>query len=101
MTLVAIVAIGTISGTLLWVSGGLARMGTMSPGAIGGFLAAYLAAVWILGALKVWLVQARLWGKLVSSVTGLIEHLAEIGARRDSASAVGDDFASSYDFGAV
>ncbi|MEJ1157889.1 YjgN family protein [Prosthecomicrobium sp. N25] len=100
-----LVAALTFAGLAAVTAGVLAAVGgfdDMSPAGIVAFAGVYLVAVWLIGTLKTRLVTAALWGKVVTSVVvDGIEHLSGIGARRDQASGVGDDFASSYDFGAI
>jgi hypothetical protein len=91
--------IGFVSWGVVAAAGGV---DAMTPVGIGLFIAVYLMAIWLIGALKTRMVTVVIWGKLVTSMTiEGIEHLSDVGARRDNASAVGDDFASSYDFGAA
>lgn len=62
----------------------------------------YALTYWLFGALRLVMLTAPVWGKLVGSVTVEgIEHLDTVSARRDPSSATGDDYAGGYDVGAL
>ncbi|MBT9288402.1 YjgN family protein [Prosthecodimorpha staleyi] len=62
----------------------------------------YALAYWLFGALRLVMLTAPVWGKLVGSVTVEgIGHLDTVAARRDRSSATGDDYAGGYDVGAL
>lgn len=99
--LLALVATAVVIGVTALIITSAGATG-MSPVEITSLAAAYLVTIWLVGAIKTRFVTAKLWGRLVATtVVDGIEHLGDVGGRRDRASAVGDDFASSYDFGAV
>jgi uncharacterized membrane protein YjgN (DUF898 family) len=62
----------------------------------------YALSYWLFGALRLVMLTAPIWGKLVGSVTVEgIGHLDTVSARRDPSSATGDDYAGGYDVGAL
>lgn len=101
---VALVVVFVLAMVAFWWSGTVDGVPAPEPrpAQIAVIIGGYLVGFWILGALKLRFVTAPLWGRLVASVVvDGVAHLDEVGARRDLAGAVGDDYAGGYDIGAV
>jgi uncharacterized membrane protein YjgN (DUF898 family) len=99
LTVVVLIGVGILVSPIFLVAG--ASSGSTSL-AVGGVVVAYLLAYMLMGAVRVWLLTAGLWEAVVTSI--LVENvdaLDRIAARHHDGNAVGDDFASAYDFAGI